>query len=128
MPAYAGMTAERFCVRGRLPSIRVARRHLAGDLGAFLEVAANDQVGGGRAGPVGLLVAAIAAVEAGDHAAAAFAIAETSAGGVLGGAASANQPVETSPGRPASAVVGISGSAGERWASQSARILTRPSR
>ena len=40
----------------------------------------------------------------------ALAISDASAGGVFGGAASANQPVDTKPGRPASAVVGISGS------------------
>src|SRR5215471_20025988 len=42
---------------------------------------------------------------------AALAMSAASAGDVLGGAASANQPVETSPGNPASAVVGTSGSA-----------------
>src|SRR5262249_19930014 len=58
--------------RGRR-SVGVARRHLAGDLGTFLEVAANDQVGGRGAGAIALLVAAIAAIEAGDHARASLA-------------------------------------------------------
>src|SRR5262249_38769917 len=49
-------------------SVGVARRHIAGDLGTFLEVAANDQVGRRGAGAIALLVAAIAAIEAGDHA------------------------------------------------------------
>src|SRR5262249_56868205 len=44
----------------------------------------------------------------------ALAMSEANAGDVFGGAASANQPVDTSPGKPASAVVGISGSTGER--------------
>src|SRR5262245_5163529 len=48
-------------------SVGVARRHLAGDLRTFLEVAANDQVGRRCAGAIALLVAAIAAIEAGDH-------------------------------------------------------------
>src|SRR6201987_4951502 len=48
-------------------SVAVARRHLPGDLGAFLEVAANDQVGRRCAGAIALLVAAIAAVEARNH-------------------------------------------------------------
>src|SRR3954469_1870085 len=59
---------------------------------------------------------------------AASAISDASAVGVFGGAASANQPVDTSLGNPASAVVGISGSIGERWVSASARIFTLPSR
>src|SRR5262245_12860296 len=48
-------------------SVGVARRHLAGDLRTFFQVAANDQVGRRRAGAIALLVAAIAAIEAGDH-------------------------------------------------------------
>src|SRR3954463_8703755 len=59
---------------------------------------------------------------------AALAISEPSGGGVFGGAASANQPVDTRPGSPASAVVGISGSMGERWVAPRARILTAPTR
>src|ERR1700757_4382778 len=51
----------------RPPSVGVARRHLAGDLRAFLEVAANDQVGRRCAGAIALLVAAIATVEARNH-------------------------------------------------------------
>src|SRR5215469_4752388 len=49
------------------PSVGVARRHLAGDFRAFLEVAANDQVGRRCAGAIALLVAAIAAIEARNH-------------------------------------------------------------
>src|ERR1043165_657763 len=49
--------------RGRI-LVGVARRDVAGDLRAFLEVAADRVVGGGRAGAVGLLEAAVAAVEA----------------------------------------------------------------
>src|SRR5215470_19023075 len=48
-------------------SVGVARRHLPGDLRAFLEVAANDQIGGRCAGSIALLVAAIAAIEARNH-------------------------------------------------------------
>src|SRR5262249_56626814 len=59
---------------------------------------------------------------------AAWPIREANAAAVFGGAASANQPVDTSPGKPASAVVGISGSTGERRLSASARIFTLPSR
>ncbi len=50
----------------------------------------------------------------------ALAISACSAGDVFGGAASPNQPVETSPGRPASAEVGISGSVGARLLSRTA--------
>src|SRR5437879_6420564 len=48
--------------------IRVARRQVARDLRAFLDVAADRHRGRGRAGAVGLLKTVIAAVEAGDHA------------------------------------------------------------
>src|SRR5260370_37950970 len=48
-------------------SVGVARRHLPGDLRAFLEVAANDQVGRRCAGAIALLVAAIAAIETCNH-------------------------------------------------------------
>src|SRR5262249_56921294 len=60
--------------------------------------------------------------------AAALAMSEANAGAVFGGAASANQPVDTRPGKPASAVVGISGSTGERRGSANAKIFTLPSR
>src|SRR3977135_4621996 len=40
---------------------------LARDLGAFLQIAANDQIGCRRAAAVGLLISAIAAIEARDH-------------------------------------------------------------
>src|SRR5262245_20199585 len=59
---------------------------------------------------------------------AAVAVAEANAGDVVGGAASANQPVATSPGKPASAVVGTAGSTGERRVSAIAKIFTLPSR
>src|SRR5262245_19603224 len=39
-------------------SIRVAGRDVARDLGALFQIAANDDIGGRRAGPVGLLEAA----------------------------------------------------------------------
>src|SRR5215831_15507507 len=55
-------------------------------------------------------------------------ISDCSAAEVLGGAASANQPVDTSPGMPASALVGISGSVGARLVSSTARTFTLPSR
>src|SRR5262249_47301629 len=42
--------------------------------------------------------------------------------------ASANQPVDTRPGKPASAVVGISGNTGERRGSGIAKIFTPPTR
>src|ERR1700676_3721897 len=47
--------------------IGVAGGDVASDLGALFEIAANDEVGRGRARPVALLEAAIAAVEARDH-------------------------------------------------------------
>src|SRR5262245_49409859 len=59
---------------------------------------------------------------------AALAISAVNAGAVFGGAASANQPVDMRPGKPASAVVGISGSTGERRVSAIAKIFTLPSR
>src|SRR5262245_2630968 len=49
-------------------SVRVAGGHLAGDLRAFLEVAANDELRRWGAGAVALLVAAVTAIEARDHA------------------------------------------------------------
>src|SRR5271166_4268031 len=52
----------------RLMSVRVARSHVANDLGAFFQVSANDEISSRRAGPVALLIAMIPAVEAGDHA------------------------------------------------------------
>src|SRR5690348_7958504 len=48
-------------------SVRVARRDVARDLRAFVEVALDRELGGRRAGAVGLLEAAVAAVEAGDQ-------------------------------------------------------------
>src|SRR3954465_5450906 len=54
-------------------SVRVTRREIARDLGAFLDIAADRHRRGRRAAPVGLLKTVIAAVEAGDHAGAAFA-------------------------------------------------------
>src|SRR5204863_1287504 len=50
-----------------LHSVGVARRDVAGDLGAFVEIAPNGEIRGRRAGPVALLEAAIAAVEARDQ-------------------------------------------------------------
>ena len=52
-------------------SVRVARRDVARDLGAFFQVAADREIGRGRAGAIGLLEAAVAAVEARDQALAA---------------------------------------------------------
>src|SRR5262245_34068340 len=49
-------------------SIGVARGHLAGDLRALFQIAADDHVGRRRALAIALLIAAIAAIEAGDHA------------------------------------------------------------
>src|SRR5215475_5548485 len=63
---YGSSSAGAALARGRR-SVGVARRHIAGDLGTFLEVAANDQDGRRGAGAIALLVAAIAAIEAGDH-------------------------------------------------------------
>src|SRR5262249_419359 len=57
---------------------------------------------------------------------AALAMSEANAGAVFGGAASANQPVDTRPGKPASAVVGISGSTGERRGSAIPQNFTPP--
>src|SRR5262249_18901796 len=57
---------------------------------------------------------------------AAVAMSEANAGDVFGGAASANQPVATSPGKPASAVVGISGSTGERRGAGNAQSFHPP--
>ena len=53
--------------------VRVPRGQIARDFRAFLDIAADRDRGRGRAGPVGLLEAVIAAVEAGDHAGAAVA-------------------------------------------------------
>jgi len=47
--------------------IRVACGDVAGDLGAFFQIAADDDIGGGCAAAVGLLKAAITAVETSDH-------------------------------------------------------------
>src|SRR5919197_1481820 len=49
-------------------SVRIARGHFARNLRAFLQVAANDDLGRRRARAVALLVAAVAAIEARDHA------------------------------------------------------------
>src|SRR4051812_29947786 len=54
-------------------SVCIARGDVAGDLGALGEVAADRLGGRRRAGPVCLLEAAIAAVEAGDQSVAPFA-------------------------------------------------------
>src|SRR6476661_476562 len=48
-------------------SIRVARRDVARDLRAFVEIALDREIGGRRAGAIGLLEAAVAAVEACDQ-------------------------------------------------------------
>src|SRR3569833_398358 len=58
---------------GPRSSVRVACGEVAGDLGAFVHIATNRHQRRRRAGPVGLLEAVIAAVEAGDHAGAALA-------------------------------------------------------
>ena len=47
--------------------ICVARRDVAGDFGALLQITADHDVSRGRTSPVALLEAAIAAVEACDH-------------------------------------------------------------
>src|SRR5262245_535596 len=47
--------------------IRVARRDVACDLRAFIEIALDRKIGGRRAGTVGLLEAPIAAVETCDQ-------------------------------------------------------------
>src|SRR5262245_51436474 len=47
--------------------VRVSGRHVTRNLCAFLEIAADREVGSGRAAPVGLLETAIAAVEARHH-------------------------------------------------------------
>ena len=61
-------TASRCAAPGtRNASIRVARGDLAGDLGALFQVAADGDFGGRRAGAVGLLEPAVAAVEARHH-------------------------------------------------------------
>src|SRR2546430_8650522 len=44
---------------GEQASVRVARRDVAGDSGAFLEIAADGEIGGRRAAAVALLVPAI---------------------------------------------------------------------
>jgi hypothetical protein len=43
------------------------RSDIVGDLGAFFHIAAGDDVGRRRANAIGLLKAAIAAIEARDH-------------------------------------------------------------
>src|SRR6266436_9948469 len=43
--------------------IAVAGRDLAGDVGTLFEIAADDQIGGGRAGAVGLQVGPVAPIE-----------------------------------------------------------------
>src|SRR5579859_1552041 len=48
-------------------SIAIARRDFAGDLRALLKVAADGEVGGRRAGAVGLKIGPVAAVEMGDE-------------------------------------------------------------
>src|SRR5581483_8321262 len=53
--------------------VRVARGEVARNLGAFVDIAADRDQRGRRAGPVGLLETVIAAVETGDHARAAVA-------------------------------------------------------
>ena len=54
-------------------SIGVARGDLAGDFGAFREVAADGEIGRRRTGAVALLKRPVAAIEAGDHLIAALA-------------------------------------------------------
>src|SRR5581483_8272827 len=51
--------------------VRVARGEVARNLGAFVDIAADRDQRGRRAGPVGLLETVIVAVETGDHARAA---------------------------------------------------------
>src|ERR1043166_2113718 len=45
-------------------SVRVARRDVARDFGALFQIAADREIGRGRAGAIALLEAAVAAVEA----------------------------------------------------------------
>ena len=67
----AGVTAAVACCAGftrqSIDLVGVARSDIAGDLGAFFQIAADHDLGGRRADVVGLLKAAIAAIEARDH-------------------------------------------------------------
>src|SRR5215472_3792596 len=52
---------------GKRALIRVASGDVARDLGAFFQIAVDDDIGRGRAIAIGLLKTAIAAIEARDH-------------------------------------------------------------
>src|SRR5215469_16839951 len=53
--------------RQSIDLVRVVRSEVAGDLGAFFHIAADDDVGRRRANVISLFKTAIAAIEARDH-------------------------------------------------------------
>src|SRR4029077_952158 len=71
--ASLAMTAELFEFECAVNLIRIARGEVARDFRAFLDIAADRDGSRGRAGPVGLLKAVIAAMDAGDQACASLA-------------------------------------------------------
>src|SRR5919201_1804680 len=66
-PVAGGGAGLRGARRQDARSVRITRGHLARDLRALLEVAANDQLRRRRARAVTLLIAAVTAIEARDH-------------------------------------------------------------
>src|SRR5262245_18575732 len=73
MPGFGSVSVPSRSKKIVSRSVRIARRQVARDLHAFVDVATDRDGRGRRAGAVGLLEAVIAAVEGGDHAGAAVA-------------------------------------------------------
>ena len=62
-----GSGAKMDFTRQSIDLVRVVRSDIAGDLGAFFHIAADDDVGRRRANVISLFKTAIAAIEARDH-------------------------------------------------------------
>src|SRR6516162_9641681 len=60
-------TPQSAAIRQSIDLVCVVRSDIAGDLGAFFHIAADDDVGRRRANVIGLFKTAIAAIEARDH-------------------------------------------------------------
>ena len=70
----SGWQPENGFTRQSIHLVRVARSDIAGDLGAFFHIAADDDIGRRRAAAISLLKTAIAAIEARDHLLAALSV------------------------------------------------------
>src|SRR6516165_4805378 len=65
--AHIGSEPQKWIRQTSIYLIRVARSDIAGDLGAFFQIPANNDIGDRRATAIGLFKTAIAAIEARDH-------------------------------------------------------------